>query len=155
MQPSTTTSLPTDIDKARGNQAVETKEKRNGADAIPDSSKVSKFAIVYGNGIRPKHLSRAHFMTRAADEAVEDLNRVGRFLKTSGGELYFCQEQPDAKVIPLTSDDVRFRALINRHFRYRRTTVLLNARPDSEQYHPINSSMAWPYDSCELAAPSE
>jgi hypothetical protein len=47
------------------------------------------------------------------------------------------------------------RFFCSRKNRYRRTTVRLNARRGSEQYQPINSSIAWPYDSCELAAASE
>src|SRR5438093_6314335 len=37
----------------------------------------------------------------------------------------------------------------------RSTTVRLNDSRGSEQYHVMNSSIAWPYDSCELMAPSE
>jgi hypothetical protein len=47
------------------------------------------------------------------------------------------------------------RFFCSRKNRYRRTIVRLNARRGSEQYQPINSSIAWPYDSCELAAASE
>src|SRR6266849_1257935 len=43
----------------------------------------------------------------------------------------------------------------SRKNRYRRTTIRLKAKRGSEQYQPMNSSMACAYDSCELAAASE
>jgi hypothetical protein len=144
MSSTTTKKQALAIGEARTKQTHEGRENRNGADTAPESAKISKFASVYGNGVRPKHLSRAHFMTRAADGAVEDLNKVGRFLKTSGGELYFCQEQPDAKIIPLTSDDVRFRSLINRHFK-------INAASGDVFNHIITAAQMHAYENGKVA----
>src|SRR3989442_15732046 len=47
------------------------------------------------------------------------------------------------------------RLFCSRKNRYRRTTVRLKANRGSEQYQPINSSIAWPYDICELGAARE
>jgi len=47
------------------------------------------------------------------------------------------------------------RFFCSRKKRYRRTTVRLNARRGSEQYQPMNSSIACAYDSWKLAAASE
>ena len=61
-------------------------------------------------------MSRAKFMSKAAQHAVLDLKQVGRFRRTAGGQLFYSIEKPTPLIVPLIEDDIRLQTLINDKF---------------------------------------
>lgn len=76
----------------------------------------SAFLRFYGTGKTPKKISRAKFMSKAAQHAVDDLNVSGRFRRTAGGQLFYTIDQPTPLIAPLTEGDIRLQMLINDKF---------------------------------------
>ena len=76
----------------------------------------SAFLRFYGTGKTPKNTSRAKFMSRAAQYAVDDLNASGRFRRTAGGQLFYTIDQPTPLIVPLTEGDIRLQLLMNDKF---------------------------------------
>jgi len=79
------------------------------------SEGIARFAATYGNGEKNKRESRAAFMARSAQAAVQDLKAVGKFRRTSGGQLFYTLDKP-IKVIPLIAGDIRLQVLMSEKF---------------------------------------
>jgi hypothetical protein len=75
-----------------------------------------RFALAFRDGKKPEGLSRPMFMSKAARAAVADLQQIGTFRRTSGGQLFYCLEKPRPRVIPLIADDIRLKGLISETF---------------------------------------
>lgn len=71
------------------------------------------FLTVYGDGKKMDGESRPRFLHRAAEAAVADLKKEGKFCRTSGGLLFYVTKN---SVTPLTDEDLRLRSLIDEKF---------------------------------------
>jgi energy-coupling factor transporter ATP-binding protein EcfA2 len=76
----------------------------------------SAFLRYYKTGKTPSKTSRARFMSRAAQYAVDDLKQSGRFRRTAGGQLFYTMDQPTPLIAPLTQGDIRLQTLISDQF---------------------------------------
>ena len=76
----------------------------------------SEFLSFYGTGKKPKTISQARFMSRAAQYAVNDLKRSGKFRRTVGGQLFYTMDHPTPLIAPLIGGDIRLQTLINERF---------------------------------------
>jgi len=61
-------------------------------------------------------MSQARFMSSAAESAVNDLKRSGKFRRTVGGQLSYTMDKPTPFIAPLVDGDIRLQALINDEF---------------------------------------
>jgi hypothetical protein len=84
--------------------------------AKKDRGKPLSFLTYYKSGKTPKGMSRAKFMSKAAQLAVDDLKQVGKFRRTAGGQLFYTMEQPKPLIVPLIEGDIRLQTLVNEKF---------------------------------------
>jgi energy-coupling factor transporter ATP-binding protein EcfA2 len=108
MQSSTNSSKQKER-KTPPKKAASTKAKR-------DEGQPPLFLTYYGSGKTREGMSRAKFMSKAAQQAVSDLKQVGRFRRTVGGQLYYTMEKPTPLIVPLIEGDIRLQTLINDKF---------------------------------------
>lgn len=93
-----------------------TKSKSSLKKESNENRKSSAFLLKYGSGKTPKGVSRAKFMSNAAECAVNDLKRVGKFRRTTGGQLFYTVETPTPLIVPLIEGDIRLQTLICEKF---------------------------------------
>ena len=107
MQNATSSSQQKNAPKANGSSSKSKRGKRES----------SRFLTFFGTGKSPKGMSRAKFMSIAAEHAVHDLKQVGKFRRTTGGQLFYTMETPTPLIVPLIEGEIRLQMLINGMFR--------------------------------------
>jgi energy-coupling factor transporter ATP-binding protein EcfA2 len=93
-----------------------TKSKQQPKNAKGKNVEASEFLAFYGTGRKPENMSQARFMSSAAESAVNDLKRSGKFRRTVGGQLFYTMDKPTPFIAPLVDGDIRLQALINDKF---------------------------------------
>jgi energy-coupling factor transporter ATP-binding protein EcfA2 len=104
------------INSGQREEAKASQKKASSKKGKRDKREPSGFLTYYGTGRTPKGMSRAKFMSNAAQRAVDDLKQVGKFRRTTGGQLFYTMEKPTPLIVPLIEGDIRLQTLINDQF---------------------------------------
>ncbi len=78
--------------------------------------KIAYFAATWGCGKPDEDKSRERFEYEAGKAAIKDIRQYGELCRTREGDLYFTSTKLPWKLVPLTHDDPRLIALIDRVF---------------------------------------